>query len=365
MPRMRSRELPQTMKAVVCHGPGDYRLSEVPTPRAREGEVVVRVLACGVCASDSKCHSGAPVFWGDEHRKAFVDPPVIPGHEFVGEVVQLGEGAARKHGLEIGDMAVSEQIVPCWRCRYCRGGHYWVCQAQNIYGFQKAVHGGMAEYTRFPDRAIVYRVLDSMPARKAAVIEPLACSIHAVQRADIQLGDVVVIAGAGTLGLGMVGAARLRNPDTLIALDTLDSRLRIARGLGADIVINISKEDAVERVLSLTDGYGCDVYIEATGHPEGVVQGLHMTRKLGRFVEFSLMKEPVTVDWTIIGDAKELDIRGAHLSPYTYPIAIDCIERNLIDVGPIVTHELPLERFQEAFQKVCDAKDSIKVLLRP
>jgi len=365
MLRKQSGALPETMKAVLCHGPGDYRLSEVPTPRAREGEVVVKVLACGVCASDSKCYSGAPVFWGDEHRKAFVDPPVIPGHEFVGEVVELGKGAAEKHGLEIGDMAVSEQIVPCWKCRYCRRGEYWVCQVQNIYGFQRAVNGGMAQYMKFPDRAIAYEVPQGIPVGKAAMIEPLACSIHAVQRAAIQLGDVVVIAGAGTLGLGMVGAARLRNPDILIALDTLDGRLKVASRLGADIVINISKEDAVEKVLSLTDGYGCDVYIEATGHPDAVVQGLRMIRKLGRFVEFSLMKEPVTVDWTIIGDGKELEIRGAHLSPYTYPIAMDCIQRNLIDVDPIVTHSLPLERFQDAFQKVHDARDSIKVLLTP
>ncbi len=365
MPRIQGESLPKRMKAVLCYGPEDYRLSEVVTPQAGEGEVVVRVLACGVCASDSKCHSGAPVFWGDEHRQAFVEAPVIPGHEFVGEVVQLGKGAAQKHGLEIGDMAVSEQIVPCWECRYCQRGEYWVCQVHNIYGFQKVVHGGMAEYMKFPARAIVHKVPKGVPVKKAAMIEPLACSIHAVQRGSIELGDVVVIAGAGTLGLGMVGAAKLKTPGTLVVLDMLDYRLQIAKRLGADIVINPSRQDAVERVLSLTEGYGCDVYIEATGHPSGVVQGLHMIRKLGTFVEFSLMREPVTVDWTIIGDAKELNIRGAHLSPYTYPLAIDCISRGLIDVEPIVTHTMPLERFEEAFQKVVDAKDSVKVLLTP
>ena len=97
----------------------------------------------------------------------------------------------------------------------------------------------------------------------------------------------------------------------------------------ADIVINPRKEDALKHVLDLTDGYGCDVYIEATGHPDAVVQGLQMIRKLGTFVEFSVMREPVTADWTIIGDSKEIDIHGAHLGPYTYPIAIDYIKREL------------------------------------
>jgi threonine dehydrogenase-like Zn-dependent dehydrogenase len=353
------------MRAVVCHGPGDYRLSEVATPRAGKGEVVIRVLACGVCAGDSKCHAGAPIFWGDENREAFVDGPVIPGHEFVGEVVELGGGAAERHGLEIGDMAISEQIVPCGECLYCRRGEYWVCQTQNIYGFQKAVHGGMAEYMRFPDGAIVHKVPGDIPARKAAMIEPLACSIHAVQRGNIASGDVVAIAGAGALGLGMVGAARLKDPGVLVVLDMLDYRLEVAKELGADVVINPSREDAVGIVRSLTEGYGCDVYIEATGHPDAVVQGLQMIRKLGTFVEFSLMRDPVTADWTIIGDSKELDIHGSHLSPHTYPLSIDYINRGLIDVGPIVTHAMPLERFEEAFRKVRLAEDSIKVLLIP
>lgn len=362
---MQKESLPKTMKAVMCYGPEDYRLEEVETPQAGGGEVVVKIHASGICASDFKCYSGAPMFWGDENRTAYVDAPVIPGHEFVGEVVQLGEGAAEKYGLQIGDMAISEQIVPCWECRYCRTGKYWMCQAHNIYGFQKNVHGSMAEYMKFPARAIVHKVPKSISVEKAAMIEPLACSIHAVQRGEIEFGDVVVVAGAGTLGLGMVGAARLKNPGVLISVDMQDYRLEIAKRLGADITINPEKEDAIQKVLDLTEGYGCDVYIEATGQPGAVVQGLQMIRKLGVFVEFSVMRELVTADWTIIGDTKELDVHGSHLGPYTYPLAIDYINRNLIDVEPIVTHVMPMDNFETGFQKVHEAKDSIKVLLTP
>lgn len=119
-----SAELPASMKAVICHGPEDYRLEERPVPRPGPGEVVVRIGSTGICASDIKCYSGAPLFWGDEHRKGYCQPPVIPGHEFVGEVVALGDGAGERYGLELGDHAVSEQITPCWDCRYCRRGQY-------------------------------------------------------------------------------------------------------------------------------------------------------------------------------------------------------------------------------------------------
>lgn len=353
------------MRAIMCRAPWDYRLEEVPTPQAGPGEVVVKVNACGVCASDIKCYTGAPLFWGDEHRTPYVEAPVIAGHEFIGEVVELGEGADEKHGIQLGDTAIAEQIVPCWECRYCRTGKYWLCQVHNIFGFQPVVNGGMAEYIKFPARSLVHKVPSDMPTAHAAMIEPLACSIHAVQRGEIEFGDVVVIAGAGTLGLGMIGAAKLKNPGLLIAIDLMPKRLEVAKKLGADLAINPTATDAVQQVLDLTEGYGCDVYIEATGHPKAVEQGLRMIRKAGTFVEFSVMREPVTVDWTIIGDTKELNIHGAHLGPYAYPLAIDYIYRGAIDVSLIVTHQLPLEEYLTAFEMVQEGRDSIKVQLVP
>jgi threonine dehydrogenase-like Zn-dependent dehydrogenase len=129
--------------------------------------------------------------------------------------------------------------------------------------------------------------------------------------------------------------------------------------------LNPRSEDAIAKVLALTEGYGCDVYIEATGHPSAVEQGLHMIRKLGTFVEFSVMREPVTVDWTIIGDTKELTIHGSHLGPYCYPIAIDMIRRGLLPMDRIVTHQLPLSAFQEGIDLVGAGDRSVKVTLTP
>ncbi len=359
-------QLPKTMQAIICYGPEDYRIEEYAVPQPGPEEVVVKVKSVGICASDLKCYQGAPLFWGDAHREGYCQAPVIPGHEFVGEVVALGSGADEKYSLELGDMAVSEQIVPCWRCRFCLRGQYWMCQYEHdVYGFRQKVFGGMAEYMKFPVGSLNYRVPSSIPAQHAAFIEPLGCAIHAVQRGDIKLDDVVVIAGAGPLGLGMVVAARLKNPRLLIALDLNEQRLQIAKECGADLALNPSKIDVVDEVLKLTAGYGCDVYIEATGYPTAVEQGLHMIRKLGTFVEFSVMREPVTVDWTIIGDTKELNIHGSHLSPYCYPIAIDMIEKGLLPMDKIVTHQLPLDQFHKGMDLVNQGTESIKVTLIP
>jgi erythritol/L-threitol dehydrogenase len=357
--------LPRTMQTVVCYGPRDYRLEERAVPRPGPGEVVVRVMAVGICASDLKCYLGAPLFWGDAQRQGYCQPPVVPGHEFVGEVVALGEGAGERYGLALGDMAVSEQIVPCWECRYCRRGQYWMCQQHDIYGFRQKTFGAMAEYMCFPRNALNYKVPRSIPAAHAVYIEPLACAIHAVERGNIGFEDVVVIAGAGPLGLGMIAAARLKHPRLLIALDLDEARLEVARACGADLGLNPRTADVVAEVRALTEGYGCDVYIEATGHPSAVEQGLHMICKLGTFVEFSVMREPVTVDWTIIGDTKELTIHGAHLGPYCYPMAIRMLERGLLPIQHIVTHQLPLSAFQRGINLVESGDSSIKVTLVP
>ena len=365
MPASVSQALPRTMRAVRCVGPEDYRLEEVPVPQPGPQEVLIRVDACGICASDVKCFIGAPLFWGDEHRPPYVQAPVTPGHEFIGTVVALGEGASEKHGLQIGDRAISEQIVPCGSCAYCRRGLYWLCAVNDIYGFHQATQGGMAEYMLFPARALNYKVPQDIPVTTAALIEPLACSMHAVERARIELGDTVVIAGAGTLGLGMVAAAHLKNPGTLIVIDRYDERLKVAQRLGADVLLNPDRDDVVATVRQMTSGIGCDVYIEATGHPDAVNQGLHMIRKAGTFVEFSVMARETCTDWTIIGDSKELNIYGAHLGPGCYPKVIEYLHRGRLPVEGIVTHVLPLERYLEGFHLVHDGRQSIKVLLKP
>ena len=354
--------IPKTMKAVVAYSPGDYRLEEVLVPEIGPGEILIKVEGCGICAGDLKAFDGAPSFWGDEKQPAYIKAPMIPGHEFIGRVVALDESIK---DFEIGDRIISEQIVPCWECRFCKRGQYWMCEKHDLYGFQNNVNGGMAEYMKFTKEAINYRVPEDLPLEKAILIEPYACSFHAVQRAQIQLGDVVVLAGAGTLGLGMIGAIKKSGPGKLIVLDLFDDRLELAKKFGADMVLNPLKDDVIRIVKDLTDGYGCDIYIEATGAQKSVEQGLSMIRKLGRFVEFSVFKDPVSVDWSIISDRKELDVLGSHLGPYCYPHVIEGISNGDLPTEGVVTHQLPLEEFEKGFKLVKSGAQSLKVVLNP
>jgi threonine dehydrogenase-like Zn-dependent dehydrogenase len=240
-----------------------------------------------------------------------------------------------------------------------------MCRPHDIYGFKRRTPGGMASHMVYPAESLVYKVDPEIPAHHAAFVEPLSCSLHGVERAGIAFEDVVVIAGCGPIGLGMIAGAASKNPAHVVALDMEDHKLELAKLCGADTVVNIGEQDPVPVVHGLTDGYGADVYIEGTGHPSAVKQGLELLRKLGTFVEYSVFKDDVTVDWSIISDDKELDVRGAHLGPHCWPAAIAMIESGRLPMDRICTHQLPVSDFKEGLDLVADGRSSIKVTLMP
>ena len=250
-----------------------------------------------------------------------------PGTSSSATVVALGEGAGERYGLAVGDRAISEQIVPCWNAAIAGAASTGCARSTTSTASASARFGAMAEYMLFPAGALNYKVPTSIPPaargayRAAGLLDPRRCSAanrvpgHGRHRR----------LRAARPGNGRGGADE--KPRLLIARRPEDDRLDRPSACGADLGLNPAKSRRCRRGAGLTEGYGCDVYIEATGHPAAVEQGLHMVRKLGTFVEFSVMREPVTVDWTIIGDTKELNVHGSHLGPYCYPVAIRMIER--------------------------------------
>jgi len=357
--------LPKTMKAIVAYSRDDYRLiNDFPVPECGPDDIIIKTEGCGICAGDLKCRQGAPMFWGGGIQPGYVNPPFIPGHEFVGRIAAMGENSPYKDSLKIGDRIAADQIVPCGKCRFCKTGHYWMCQPHEIFGFLSQVNGGMAEYVRLPKNAVISLVPDALPLEAALLIEPYSCSKHCVDRANVLCDDVLVIAGAGPLGLGMITYARMKNPAHLIVLDLQDNRLEKAKEFGADLVFNPGKVDVIDEIMKLTDGYGCDIYIEATGHPSAVIQGMQMIRKLGRFVEFSVFSSPVELDWSIIGDRKELDVLGAHLSPYCFPFVIENIANGNLKTNGVVTKIFEPEKWEEAFKFAEGREGDLKVALK-
>ena len=353
---------PKTMKALVAYSKDDYRFEpEYPTPECGPDDIIIKTEAWGICAGDLKCSHGAAMFWGDDVQPSWVKPPFIPGLEFFGRIVEMGENV---EGYELGDRIIADQIVPCGKCRFCKDGHYWMCQPHDMLGFQSYNNGGMAEYVRYPKNCVLSRVPEDMSIEQALLVEPYGCSKHAVDRGSITNEDVVVISGAGTLGLGMITYARMKNPKLLIVLDMQDGRLEKAKEFGADLVFNPGKCDIDKEIKALTDDYGCDVYIEATGHPSSVIQGLTVTRKLGRFVEFSVFGSETKVDWSIIGDRKELDILGSHLSPYAYPFVIENMMKGNLKTDGVVSSIFKIEEWEKAFDYASGKYGDFKVAFK-
>jgi threonine dehydrogenase-like Zn-dependent dehydrogenase len=217
----------------------------------------------------------------------------------------------------------------------------------------------------FTAQSRVHKISPVIAPEHAAFAEPLSCALHAVERARLTFEDTVVVAGCGPIGLGMIAGAVAKSAKRVVALDRNPARLELARKTGATDTIEIGAVDPVEAVKAMTGGYGADVYFEATGHPAAVGQGLNLLRKLGRFVEYSVFGAEASVDWTIIGDDKELDVLGAHLGPHCWPKAIELIETSALPLDGICSHQLPLERFEEAFDLVANAERSVKVTLLP
>jgi L-iditol 2-dehydrogenase len=342
----------EQMMAVVVHAGDEFAYEAVERPLPAPGEIILKVEAAGICAADRKIYN--------KNHPWDLPDPYFPGHEYVGHVVELGPGAAADTGLTQGDRAIAEILVPCRRCWFCHRGLYTHCDQPGI------CVGSWAEYMRIPAGAIVHRVPESLPREHGAIIEPLACSIHAANLARIQLGDVVVISGLGAIGMGVLQVARLKTPRLLVGLDVDGGLLEIAKQQGADHVLNPLHHDVAAELRAMTGGRGPDIYVEVSGSVASVNTGLQCLRKAGRLVVFGVYGQQATLDMNIVSEFKELELVGGHLSPNTYPLAIQYLANRLVDGDLMVSHVYPLADFEEAIQaKGQPGAPSIKTLLIP
>lgn len=352
----------KTMHALVAYAPFDYRYEEIPIPEIGPGEILLKVKGCGICAGDLKAYHGGIRIWGTSEKNRYIDAPITGGHEFCGTVCKKAPDIT---DFEIGDTVVSEQIVPCGHCRFCIQGKYWMCTESAVFGFKKYCAGGFAEYVKLPATCINHKVPESFSIEEAVLIEPVACGMHAVEQAQIKHSDTVVVAGMGAIGLSMINLAQLYLPKKIIGIDVRENRLAAGRDFGADLVLNPKSCDVSEEIHKQTNGLGCDVYIEASGSPQSVSQGMNALINLGKFIQMGVFAEEVTADWNIIGDGKELQIIGSHLSALTYPSVIRGITNGLIKTDGLISHTFKLEDWKQAFETAEKASDAMKVMLIP
>lgn len=342
----------QTMRAVVQRGIRHYPVEDVPIPEPGPGEALIRVEAAGICAGDRVTYQGlAP--WG-------IDIGVIPGHENVGIVVALGDGAGEAMGIALGDRVTAEVQIPCGTCPYCRKGYFNLCEDYS--GF---LEGGMAQYMLLRRGTLVHKVPKNIDRLCAAMIEPLSCGAYAVERAAVEMKDTVVVSGMGTIGLAALQFAKLRNPLRIIALGTNEFNMGLAEEYGADAVLNAKDPDVAEQIRTLTDSLGCDVFIECAGAPASAETGIAALRKRGRMMIYGVYTANASVDLNEIGQNKELTITGGHLSPGMMPYVIDCLARGRIHPEKIATDVFPLEEAEAAMNVRAVNPHSIKAILVP
>lgn len=346
--------LPKTSRAIVQEGPRRLVLRDLPLPEIDADSALLRIEACGICGSDAEQYAGLlPVPF-----------PVVPGHEPLGVIAAIGDRAARRWSVDVGDRVAVEAPIPCGHCRACLTGRYPMCRARGgffAHGYvplsvPPGLWGGYADYMYLDPCSIVHRVRADLPAAVAVMFNPLGAGFRwAVDVPNTGPGDVVLVLGPGQRGLASVIAARAAGADTIIVTGlTRDApKLALARRFGADHVIDVEREDTRRRVKELTDGRGADVVVEVTANAtEPIAEALHYVAPGGRIVlagvkGFKAVPEFVS-DLVVMKEAQILGVLGV-TSP-AYAAAIRLIESERLPLAAMHTHDFALAAAERAIQ---------------
>jgi L-iditol 2-dehydrogenase len=342
------------MKAAMLHGVKDLRIEDIDTPKVNYGEILVKVKAATTCGTDLKIYQRGYV-------EGVIKLPTVFGHEWAGDVVEVGEGVPFfKKGMRVRGGNSS----PCLRCYMCQRGKFNLCEDMMW------LWGAYAEYIKVPQRIVMLNTQE-IPAHvayeEAAITEPLACVFHGVEEAGVKLGDKVAIIGAGPIGLLHLLTVKKMGAGKIIISDTVDERLKLAHRLGADEVINAKQADTVEETKKITDGYGADVVIEAIGLPATWEQALRMVRKGGTVLEFGGCPPGTEIK---VGTEQlhygETTVMGAfHTTPAHFKKALNLIASGTIDVKPLITKRMKLGSIKQAFETLTTSKTDIKIAIAP
>jgi len=351
--------VPESMKAIVLHGPNDWSMETVEVPEVDEVEnVLCKVQASTICGTDPKIFAGYVDGWPPSY-------PFIPGHEWAGEVVAVHESIDR---FEPGDRVFSETHSGCGYCENCRRGRYNLCLNYGDFstGHRQIGHtmdGSFAEYVTVPADSL-YHFDESISYPEGALLDTNAIAMGCSVRGNIEPGDSVVVLGTGTVGLLMLQHAKSMGASQVIGIGS-PTRNDLAEALGADVTINYKDDDVVDQVLELTDGVGVDVTLEAAGSPTGYKQSVAFTRKGGTI---SLDGIPNDNDVEIpIADVvtQEIELRGARAHANLAEASERMVRNGQTDVGTLITHEFDFEDFEQAWETSTERlEDAIKVALR-
>lgn len=343
------------MKALLYTKPYTLEYTDVPDPEPGDDDVLVRVKACGICGSDVAGHTGKT------GRRL---PPVIMGHEAAGVVERIGRNVA---GFAPGDRICFDSTVYCNQCPACRQGLYNRCVQRQVLGVSVPEFkrdGAFAELLAVP-HWICAKLPENMSFVQAALLEPASIGTHAANRPPISESDTVVVIGAGTIGLFVLQAARLRGAGTVIASDLNEFRLNLAKQVGVDACINPRRVNLREEILRRTEERGADVAFEAVGFGETFRQAVSAVRTGGHVVAVGNLQKQVEFDLQDMV-SRELTFTGSYASAGEFRTCIDLIASGEIDVGPLISEAVPLREGPAAFKRLLEGRENLlKVVLEP
>ncbi len=346
----------KTMKAVVKYEnkPFATEMREVPVPKIGATDVLVEIAYVGVCGTDPHMHTGAKTF--------NFNCPFILGHEFAGKIVEAGKEV---EGWKVGERVTAETHADyCGQCALCRSNNYHLCRQRKGYGFH--CDGAYTKYVKVPQR-ILHRVPDNVSLKVASITEPFCVAYKSVVcNSSVKPGDTVVVIGPGPIGLLCIEMARLQGASQIVAVGAEgdDERLKLSKEFGATLAINGSKEDPLPKIMALGDGYGADLVVDTAGPAVTLKLSMDAVRPEGQITKIGWGPKPVNLSLDPL-IAKSVTFKG-HFS-HTWDVWEKCLtlmSSGQVDLDRVITHELPIDKWAEAFELV-ETKKAMKVVLTP
>jgi Threonine dehydrogenase and related Zn-dependent dehydrogenases len=340
------------MKALVYHGPRDMRYEEVETPKPQKDEVLVKVRSVSICGSDLSGYKGG---------SAMRVPPLIMGHEFSGEIAQLGEGVS---GFKVGERVGVVTNLYCGKCQDCKDGLQNVCDYRRIIGTTMkagSYNGAMADYVVAPAEKIM-PLPDSVSFDECALVEPLSISLRATKHAGNLQGKNVAVFGSGPIGLMGVMCMKSFGAKRIVAIDIVEKRLKMALQCGATDAVN-SKDDVYGITRKLTDGVGLDVVFDAAGFPETINTGIEIARNGGTLLLVGMASPKMEIEYKH-AVVKELRLQSSYMYTSEMREGLQMIIDGKLNVAQMITSRHPMSEGPRIFEELASGKTSdIKVIL--
>ena len=336
------------MRSLRLHGPKDLKMHDEPVPQPGPGEVQIQIKSVGICASDLHYYREGKI------GSTCVEAPIVMGHEASGVITALGAGVS---SVAVGDKVAIEPAKPCGKCEYCKSGHFNVCPGIPFFG-TPPVDGCLRDYITWPAE-LALKVPNSLSFDDAAMIEPLAVGVYAVELSNLQKGDTIAVLGTGAIGLSVIQAAKAAGAGKIIATDLMPARRELAMKLGADAPFDPDSTNIDEEISKLTDARGVDIVFECAGVPETLMSASKIVRPLGKLLVVGIPDEDEYVFEASNSRRKELTVIFVRRSNLTAEKSIELVADAKVDVACYARHHFPLEKTAEAMEMAIKKSDGV------